>query len=348
MTGNFGGKEKFKLGLKHWTGTAIVAVLAGFVIFGLLRGQEILNDFLKSEPTDANLERGELLVLIPSLALTPPATPKPSSLLKLTPKSTLKSSPSLTPTPNPTTLPTPTPTVKSPSPLPSPSLSLTPSPSPTPVPTLSPYYYGPTISPTPSSTLSLTPTPTPIPVPSPTPTPPLSTPTPSSIPGSQTSLNYIVIAEVRITGGPGQTTNDFLKIFNPLSTAFNLKGHRLVKRTKTGTSDTLLKSWTTDAFISAGGYYTWANSSFTGLTPPADVTTSGSIADDNGVAIREGPNDTGTIIDAVAWGAAQNIFVEGSPYPENPGQNQLLKRRFLNGIIGDTNNNGQDFEIIGE
>ena len=119
-------KANFKLGLKHWTGTVIVAVLAGFVIFGLLRGQEILNNFLKSEPpTDANFERGELLVLIPSLALTPPPTLKPSPLPKLTPKT------SLSPTPTKTTTPTPTPT-PTPLPTPTPSPPATPTPAPTP------------------------------------------------------------------------------------------------------------------------------------------------------------------------------------------------------------------------
>jgi len=118
-----------------------------------------------------------------------------------------------------------------------------------------------------------------------------------------------------------------------------------VKRTKTGTSDTLLKSWTADAFISAGGSYTWANSGFASLNPPADATTTGSIADDNGIAIREGPNDTGTIVDAVAWGNAQNAFIEGSAYSANPVANQLLARKLHNGAVQDTDNNAVDFEI---
>lgn len=49
------------INLKHWTGTVFAAVLAGFVIFGLLRGQEILKGFFKSKLIDANLEKGEIL-----------------------------------------------------------------------------------------------------------------------------------------------------------------------------------------------------------------------------------------------------------------------------------------------
>ncbi|HUX35919.1 MAG TPA: lamin tail domain-containing protein [Candidatus Paceibacterota bacterium] len=156
---------------------------------------------------------------------------------------------------------------------------------------------------------------------------------------------HILIAEVQTTGGSGKTTNDFIKIFNPSSSPFDLKGYRLVKRTKTGSSDTSLKSWTSDALIPSQGYYIWANSSFSSLTPSPDATTSGSISDDNGIAIRQGAEDTGTIIDAVAWGGAQNTFIENSPYAANPGANQILSRKTINGTLQDTDNNQNDFEV---
>ena len=125
--------------LKHWAGTILVAALAGFVIFGLLHGQEILNDFLKSEPIDANLERGELLEQIqysPILFNSPTPAPKlPTS--KPQPINTFL----ITPTPVKTQTPSPIPTIT-----PTPVLTLTPSstpfqtftPNPTTVPTSSP------------------------------------------------------------------------------------------------------------------------------------------------------------------------------------------------------------------
>lgn len=170
----------------------------------------------------------------------------------------------------------------------------------------------------------------------------------STQPDSQTqnqATAHILIAGIQITGGSGKTANDFIKIFNPNPTLFNLKGYRLVKRTKTGTSDTSIKSWTADTFVPAGGYYMWANSSFTALNPPADITTSGSVADDNGIAIRQEAEDNGTIIDSVAWGGAQNSFIESNAYPTNPGTNQILSRKSANGSLQDTNNNQNDFEI---
>ncbi|MEK9180529.1 MAG: helix-hairpin-helix domain-containing protein [Patescibacteria group bacterium] len=162
---------------------------------------------------------------------------------------------------------------------------------------------------------------------------------------TRTAAVHIVIAEIQISGGVEQTTNDFVKIFNSSAQPFNLKGFRLVKRTQSGTADTLLKSWNEDALIPAGGYYTWANASFTALAPPSDTVTTGSITSDNGVAIRHGPNNTGEIMDAVAWGAANNSFIETAPYPVNPGANQIIKRKFTNGVIEDTDNNSRDFEI---
>lgn len=173
------------------------------------------------------------------------------------------------------------------------------------------------------------------------PTAPPSEPS-TFLPGSP---SYIVISGVQTTGGSGQTTNDFVQLYNPTSNPLNLKGYRLVKRTKTSISDTLLKSWTTDTMILPGATYVWANTDYTTIAQAPDVTTSGSIADDNGVALRNGPNDTGTIIDAVAWGATQNVFIEGSAYPTNPTANQLLARKMAGGVPQDTDNNADDFQI---
>src|SRR3990167_1106631 len=149
--------------------------------------------------------------------------------------------------------------------------------------------------------------------------------------------DHLVISQIQITGGTGKTTNDFVEIYNPTASDIDLKGMRLVKRTKTGATDTSIKSWTDSAVVKAHGFYLWANSSFIDLSVAADVATSGSIADDNGVAIRNGAADTGAIVDAVAWGAAANAVVEGSVFPTNPEANQSLERK-----PGSGGGNGED------
>ncbi|MBI3046029.1 MAG: lamin tail domain-containing protein [Candidatus Harrisonbacteria bacterium] len=181
-----------------------------------------------------------------------------------------------------------------------------------------------------------------------------STPTPSVSDGT----SHLVISEVQITGGTGQTTNDFIELYNPTDSSINLNGYRLVKRTKTGTTDTSIKSWTSDAFVPAKGFYLWANSNYVSIAVTPDATTTATIADDNAVALRQGAIDTGTIIDSVGWGEAQNVFLEGTVFASNPGANQSLERKAYSGgcvsasgsgeYLGngcDTNSNSSDFEI---
>ena len=187
----------------------------------------------------------------------------------------------------------------------------------------------------PESTVAPTPSPSVAPSPEPQAAPP---PPPPNLNFS----THLVISAVQISGS--SSTNDFIKIYNPPSAPFNLKGYRLVKRAKTSISDTLIKPWASDVFIPAGGYYLWTNSGYSSISETPNATSTDSIADDNGVAIRYGPNDTGAIIDSVAWGAAQN-FIESSAYPVNPGANQVLSRKVVSGAIQDTDNNAQDFEI---
>jgi len=172
----------------------------------------------------------------------------------------------------------------------------------------------------------------------------------------KSNINHILISQIQITGGAGQTTNDFVEIYNPTSQPFNLKGYRLVKRTQTGTSDYSIKSWTVDTFIPAFGFYLWANSVYTSISAMPNITTTASIADSNGIAIRFGPEDTGIIIDSVAWGEAQNAFIEGSVFPVNPGPNRSMIRKGWQGscvpassdaTVGngcDTDNNASNFE----
>lgn len=168
------------------------------------------------------------------------------------------------------------------------------------------------------------------------------------LPAKAQWASHLVISEVQITGGAGETTNDFIELYNPTENVINLNGYRLVKRTKIGTSDTLIKSWTDDVFVPVHGFFLWANSDYVDISVTPDTTTSVSIANDNGVAIRLGPNDTGEIIDSLGWGDCQNIFVETSAtstLPVNPDANQSLERKpgGEDGNGEDTNDNYNDF-----
>jgi hypothetical protein len=162
------------------------------------------------------------------------------------------------------------------------------------------------------------------------------------VPGlTRAATDHLVINQIQATGGSGHTTDDFIEIYNPTDHAIDLQGMRLVKRTQAGTTDTLIKSWTDSVQVPAKGYYLWANSNFSTISITPDITTSASIADDNGIALRSGPNDTGAIVDAVAWGSATNTFVETTAFATNPVAGQVLTR--AGGA--DTDNNSTDFSL---
>ncbi len=138
------------------------------------------------------------------------------------------------------------------------------------------------------------------------------------------AADQIFISQVQTTGGSGKTSEDFIELYNPGDTSINLKGYRLVKRTATASKDTLIKSWTSDTCVAKKSFFLWANSNFASIGAAPNATTTGEIADNNGVAIRFGSSDTGTIIDSIAWGVTSNSFRNVSPI--NPIANQSLMR----------------------
>lgn len=153
----------------------------------------------------------------------------------------------------------------------------------------------------------------------------------------------LVISRVQITGGTGKTDNDFISIYNKTNSVIDLAGLRLVKRTQSGTSDTTIKSWIDPFLLNPGVIYTWANSNNNfAESINADTSSTQTISNDNGIALRQGAENTGTIIDSMGWGGAQNIFVETLAFAQNPGANEILER--INNQ--DTNNNSLDFRIL--
>lgn len=133
---------------------------------------------------------------------------------------------------------------------------------------------------------------------------------------------YVLISAVQITGGTGKTQEDFIELFNPTDEPFDLNGHRIVKRTASGTSDTLIKNWTTSTIVPPHHFYLWANSGFTSITQIPDTTSGGTLADNNGIALREGENDAGEIIDSLSWGSTANGFLSSGL--GNPSANESI------------------------
>ena len=110
------------------------------------------------------------------------------------------------------------------------------------------------------------------------------------------------INNLQFDGGAGKADEDFIEISNTSTDTINLKGYRLVKRATTAIKDTSIKSWTSDEFILPGGKYVWANSkNGFALAIGANTGTTETISSTNGIALRFGKMDEGTIIDSVNW-----------------------------------------------
>lgn len=160
---------------------------------------------------------------------------------------------------------------------------------------------------------------------------------------------HLVISQFQ----PGTTANpndEWVEIHNTSSSPVDLNGFRINYRSANGTADVAnpFAVWTTSTILQPGQYYLIASTSYAG-TPTADITYNPTTcscsmsATAGGLAIRQGANDTGAIIDAVGWGTATNIFFEGTRTTA-PGSGNS-KARLVNGCQ-DTDNNTNDFATL--
>ena len=148
---------------------------------------------------------------------------------------------------------------------------------------------------------------------------------------------------------PGTTAvpnDEFIELHNIGAAPVDLNGYVVVYRSASGTTDVgPMATWSTSTIVLPGQYYLIASTSYTGTATP-DITynnTSCSCslsATAGGLAIRQGVVNTGTVIDAVGWGAASNAFFEGTRTIA-PGTGNSQAR--LTQGCQDTDNNVNDF-----
>lgn len=161
--------------------------------------------------------------------------------------------------------------------------------------------------------------------------------------------NSLVISQFQTGRASPNFEDEFVEIHNVSQSNIDLNGHRLVYRGENPTDvANPFAVWTTSTVIPPGGYYLVASVNYDGSVP-ADVTYNPASCSCSmsgtrgGLAIRNGPNNTGTIIDTVAWGIVNNGFGEGTPTTPHPiDANDNSKIRLQNGCQ-DTDNNLNDF-----
>lgn len=189
------------------------------------------------------------------------------------------------------------------------------------------------LTPTPTTEVSITPSATP-------------TPIPTIVPG-----NNLVISEIQIAGATA--TDEFVELYNPTNNSINIENWVLAKKTESGSLFNLVSALP-NANIPAKSYYLITDpTDYTGSTT-ADTTysTIQTIANNNTVLLI---NNTGTIIDKVGLGTAQDKETVAT---SNPSAGNSVERKanasstaesmttgidIDQGNAYDTDNNDNDF-----
>lgn len=153
----------------------------------------------------------------------------------------------------------------------------------------------------------------------------------------------VLIVEVQTSGGVGKSDNDFIKLWNAGTSAADISGWKLRRKSKSGTEYSI-KTFADGAEIDAGGFYLWANAKYPEGLPGqgAQATSTAALSDDNSIALLSADD---VIQDGVGWGIdLVNPYAEGA-YPASPLPGQILSRKLSGGVYTDTDNNAADFEI---
>lgn len=157
----------------------------------------------------------------------------------------------------------------------------------------------------------------------------------------------LVISQFQ-TGGAASAFNDeFVEIHNIGPVSVDLSGHRVVYRSATGVNDVgPFAAWASSTIIPSGGYYLIASTAYDGTAIP-DMTYNPASCScsmsgtGGGLAIRQGDQNSGLIIDSVGWGTATNIFVEGTATGAPAVENSQSRK---SSGCQDSDNNLNDFE----
>jgi hypothetical protein len=146
-----------------------------------------------------------------------------------------------------------------------------------------------------------------------------------------------------MTGVTGAATEEFVEIVNSGTEATDLSGWKLVYRSSSGSSDTVLDTIPNGTSLAAGAFYLFGGSGYSGPPAPDQSFTAGLAATGGGLGIRDG---NGTLVDSVGWGAStSNGLVETTPAPVPPTTAEPGSGDARKPDGHDTNDNSIDFTI---
>lgn len=136
------------------------------------------------------------------------------------------------------------------------------------------------------------------------------------------TAGHVVISEVMI-GRSGNTTDEFIELYNPSNSSIDLNGFRLMRMTKSQdfseASDVISNINLT---IHSKGYLLLANPNYLGQVA-ADATYSANLAADNSIFIDQGEGSE--VIDLVGWGDSETV--EGTPAAALSNNGKSIERK---------------------
>ena len=153
--------------------------------------------------------------------------------------------------------------------------------------------------------------------------------------------SMLVVSEVQ-TGG-ASASDEFVEVANQGAAPADLLGLEVIYATASGSTVTRKATWATSTILDPGRRFLLGNSSGV-FGPVADAMYSGGLAATGGaIALRV---VGGVVIDALGWGDATNVYVEGA-VASAPAAGSSLERT-PGGAAGnatDTNDNAHDWFV---
>jgi len=171
---------------------------------------------------------------------------------------------------------------------------------------------------------------------------PVATPTDSIDATRAPNTKHIVISEI-MAGESGNNNLDYIELYNPSQKMVDLEGYSLWYQLKKDQEDVLIYTWETSAFFPPFGHYLLLRQN-QNLGLEVDAYFEYSLVPQRGSLALRSRSDG--IVDQVAWGDTDAVFVETSNAPTMQNGNSL--ERLPGGDAGngeDSDNNAKDFSI---